>query len=172
MNAATSPGDIVSLAAGTYAPFTVTASGTAADPISIVGPDKPFGTNTVHVTSPSNTPVVTVKDASYVTVQGIYVTQRYAASGLEISGSSNVTLTGSTVQQTDRSANPTVAIGSGSAYVTISKDEIESQSTAGSIVDQGDAHDVITTDVVPMDDFGPGLVLNQTPRIRTSRATM
>lgn len=164
VNAATSPGDTVLVATGVYAPFTVTASGTPDAPITIESSDvsaRPSLTP-VSVTPRSVIPAVTVQSASYEDIQGFILSQDYAASDVQVADSSHVALNSNTIRQYVMTTAPAVSVGSGSSYVTISRNVISAHSPAGAIVTQGGTGDVITTDEVSGSTYGPGISLSQT----------
>lgn len=169
VNAATAPGDTVIIEPGVYAPFTVTASGTAAAPIAI----KSLATNAeqinagaaplVEVTAPktATTPVVTVNGAAYVNLDGLLVLQHSSLSGVAITGSSHITLGSSVVAQYSGN-DPSVAISSGSSSVTLSRDVLTGNDPAGVVVLQGGSGTTITTDQINGAGRGPAVVLNGT----------
>ena len=165
VNVATSPGDTVIVSAGTYAPFTVTASGSSTDPITIESTTQDERTSSVTVVSTPNvaTPVVTVSGASYVDLNGFTVTQQSGATAVDLSDATNVSLSSLGIQDsTVETAAATLSITDGSSFVSVLRSEVWSDSTTGAIVAQGGSHDVFTTNSLEQSWYGPSLVLNQT----------
>ncbi len=162
VSAATSPGDTVIVGSGSYAPFTVTASGTAAAPITIESvsglgfPTSPF---TIVATS-TGVSAVTLKGASNIVVKGLHIIETANASAVTVAGGSGDTLTDSYVGQSHVGGTaPAVSIGSGATSVTVSRNELVGTTSEGLVSAQGGSNDVVTTNVMT-NDLGPAIVLS------------
>ena len=173
VNAATSPGDTVIVAANTnaYAPFTVSASGTAAAPITIEGSTTPVessATNlsaaTVAAPGGSSTAAVSVSGASYVDIENLRVSQNATDVGLAVSGSSNVVV--SDVDEslpgfvTSMTPQASMTISGDSSDITLERDRVLGDSTAGAVDIQGGSGDVVTTSQIT-DGYGPAIAVSQ-----------
>jgi len=166
VNAASSPGDTVSLASGLYAPFTVTASGTAAAPITIENPEGDGGavTNVYAAPGSSATPI-TVNGASYVSFKGIEAQGTEGQTVLDITGSSShISVDSSILYQQKQGAvqltGPDVEIDGGSSDVTLSRNTVDALGGNTGILAQDSSGDVITTNRGDTDG-GPFLALDQ-----------
>ena len=160
------PGDTVIVSGGLYAPFHVTASGTAAAPITVEGATGSTTATVDATVAASTVPAIAVSGAAYVTVKHLNVNAADNASAVAISGSSHVTFDSGTVSQTDFSvatANPSISISSGSTAVTISRNRITAVYSNGAIGVQGGSGDIITTNSVVNSRSGPVIMLNQAP---------
>jgi PKD domain/Right handed beta helix region len=173
VNAATSPGDTVIVAANTnaYAPFTVPGSGTAAAPITIEGstaPIKSSATNllaaVVAAPSGSSTAAVSVSGASYVDIENLRVSQNATDVGLAVSRSSNVVVSGvdESLPGFVSSMTPqaSMAISGDSSDVTVERDRVLGDSTAGALDIQGGSGDVVTTSQIT-DGHGSAIAVSQ-----------
>jgi PKD domain len=134
-----------------YAPVTISASGTAAAPITIEGSSTNIG---VAGGSTDTAPAFTIDDAHYVTVSGFVATGVTTAAASVTDGSSNVALDHLRARVSPaRTASPLPLIevaGSASA-VTISRSEliVDQVPTAPAIqIDAGSSGDVVTTNVI------------------------
>jgi len=159
VNAATSPGDVVFIDTGYYAPFSVTASGTADAPIRIESSATSAHGPMPTIVPPSALPAMTVQGASYVDIQGLRVSQQSAAVVVQVTGSNHVTVTSDAISQYSRGTAPAVSIDSESSYVTVSRNVITSYSSGGGIAAHGGTGDVITTNLL---SAGPGISLSGT----------
>jgi hypothetical protein len=162
VDAATTPGDTVVVASGIYAPFTVTSSGTATAPITIVGAGN-YSSSVENDNTTTPTPILTFAGASYIDVESLQLLQTTnAASTVTFTGSSNITVGGSWVSIYKPDTNvPMVDLDAGTSSVTFSRDKMDSSSTVAAVDLQGSSDDVLTTD-----DFfttsGPVVTLDQT----------
>ena len=164
VNVATTPGDTVIVAQGSYAAFEVTASGTDAAPITIEGTGANLkGSGNTRVRATSSVAAVTLSGASYVNVKELSLYNSYG-SGLSITGSTQVSLDSSYViaAESTTATAPAISLNSGSSYVTISRDYVRSSSTGAAIATDGGSNDVITTTSVIGSNYGPGIFLDQT----------
>lgn len=154
------PGDTI-LASGTLTPFTVSASGTAAAPITITsGSPKPFQVLT-HVQSTGSGPAITISGAGYVSVTG-FVAAAATGPAVVITGSNHITLdTDNLLSQTTTNTQPVVHVTGGSSYVTISRD-IDIAWGSGGVVrmDGGGTGDQMTTNLVEGSDRGPAITVD------------
>jgi len=155
-------GQTVIVAAGTYAPFTVTASGTQADPITIeaAAPSTP-STGVVAalssiVSSATSVAPIVVSGANYVDISdlGAYSSSTVAGSAatqISVVGSTNVTLDGIYAHRASRvDTSPVVEIDGASSAVTLSRSWLLAYTPNagdGVQVDPGSSNDVITTNV-------------------------
>ena len=173
VNAATSPGDTVIVAANTdaYAPFTVSGSGTAAAPITIEGSTTPIKSSatglpaaTVTAPSGSSTAAVSVSGASYVDIENLRVAQNATDVALALSGSSNVVVSGvdESLPGFVSSMTPqaSMTISGDSSDITVERDRVLGDSTAGAVDIQGGSGDVVTTSQIT-DGYGSAIALSQ-----------
>ncbi|MBR7833604.1 right-handed parallel beta-helix repeat-containing protein [Actinospica durhamensis] len=163
VTAATAPGDTVTVSPGTYAPFTVTASGTAAAPITV---EATTGTGIALVApyaaiTATSSSAVTLDGASHVSIQGFRITEQSNNNAVAVTGSTDDTVDSTYVTMTGDQSAPIVAIGSGSSSITLSRDYLSGTTTGGAVSVQGGSDDVITTDYM-VDQIGSGVVLNGT----------
>ena len=149
---AASAGDTVVVSSGNYAPFTVSASGTAADPVTVrnVTAALPGGSADPEIlTGNIKSPGITVSGASHVDISGFSVDAGAVAyPGVSVSGSSNITLDNIRVGRTADAADPVPAVefGGDSSAVTLSRSEVFAYSGIPVQIQAGDTGDVITTD--------------------------
>ena len=165
VDAATSPGDTVLIASGAYAPFTVTASGTAAAPITIARMVDPDAVNaiTVNVNAATSATALTVDGASYLTVEGL--TLNGPRTVVRVTGSaSHITVDGGRIQQGGTAVpGSAVQIDAGTSAVTLSRNFISSLSPdSGTVHASGSADDVFTTNLVSGSPTSPDFVLSGT----------
>jgi PKD domain/Right handed beta helix region len=164
VDAASAPGDTVIVSPGAYAPFTVTASGTAAAPITV---ESTAGSGfqpatTASITSTSTTAsALTLNGASNVDIKGLRLTQESNESAVTATGASDDTLDSSFFDQTGNRTTPVVSIGSGSSSITLSRDKLQGTTSGGLVAAQGGSSDVITTDS-GVNSTGPGILLDGT----------
>jgi hypothetical protein len=161
VNAATAPGDTVLITPGSYTPFTVTASGTAAAPITITSGVANYRTAPLTINEANGSAPVTVDGASYVTLHGFALTG--TQTDLAVTGSaSHVTVDGNGIFQDGTTATaPDVVIGAGTSAITLSRDAIDAIPTdAAAVSVTGSSDDVITTDEI--EGGGPGVLLSGT----------
>ncbi|MBR7826119.1 right-handed parallel beta-helix repeat-containing protein [Actinospica sp. MGRD01-02] len=166
VDVATSPGDTVIVAGGNYRWFSVTASGTAAAPITIEGAGGSMAAFVGAGGATNTVPAIAVSGASYVVVKNLSVEAEDNASAVAISNSSHITLDSSTIWQTNFSvgtADPSISVNSGSTAITISRNRITADYSTGAIGVQGGSGDVITTNAVFDSRQGPAITLNQAP---------
>lgn len=163
VDAASAPGDTVIVDPGTYAPFTVTSSGTASAPITIKSTGADFRTPSTIVTSASGqtSPIVTLTGASYVTVQGFQVRPGSASTALAISGSNHVTVNSNEIAEGLGQGTTAGVLISDSPDVTLSRNVIYSLSLSGAVDVRGGSDDVITTNDIPGSQNGPSISLDQ-----------
>lgn len=161
VNAATSPGDTVIVAQGSYAPFTVTASGTAAAPITVEGAVTSLRSLNAIVDSPQGGTVAaaTISGASYVVVKGLKLYSYGNAPAISITGADDVTVDSDYAVQEAKSSLADVAVSSGS-YVSITRDYVGGEGTAGGVLLAGGSNDTVASDYVQMAGYGPGLMLD------------
>jgi len=162
VNAATVPGDTVVVAAGSYAPFKVTASGTAAAPITIKGVAQ-NGTAAKTSITTSNAVAVTITGASYVNVDGFSAFENANFSGIVVSKSSHVALDRDYVGQNyTPSTGAGISITGGSSDDTVSRAWAVAYSTSGGVYVDGGSGNVVTTSIV--DDWdGPAIAMVDSP---------
>jgi PKD domain len=159
VNAAKTAGDTVDVTSGSYAPFKVTASGTAAAPITIKGVPAPDGTGPQTSITSSSAVGITLTGASYVNLDGFTAVENGNFSGLVVSGSSHIGLDRDDVQQNYvYSTGAGVSITGGSSYVTVSRSRIGAYSSQGGVYADGGSGDVITTNLLN-DSNGPSAAL-------------
>jgi len=174
VTAATTPGDTVIVKRGQYAPFTVSSSGTAADPITIESTAESLEQETASVSS-ADPPAeiieqaagavpLSVTGASYVTIVGFNLARNGTQSDAAISDSSHITLDRMFLHSagTGTGTDPAVSIDSGSSFVTLSRSEISLPSTAGIVLATGGSNDTITTNLIAGSYQGPGIALRGT----------
>ncbi|MBR7833335.1 PKD domain-containing protein [Actinospica durhamensis] len=162
VDAATEPGDTVVVSPGTYASFTVTASGTAAAPITIEGSGgSGFAPEPWAVVRASTSSAVTLTGASYVAVRGLRIFQTGNHSGVAVTNGTGDVVDSDFVQQAGSDTAPVVSIGAGSSSATVSRDELDGTTKGGGVGTQGGSGDVITTDVI-VNSNGPSVALNGT----------
>lgn len=163
VDAATSPGDTVIITSGTYAPFSVTASGTSTAPITVEAAAISVRQPSIYIAPSSSTAAVTVQGASHVEIRGLNLDQQYAAAAVQISDSDYVTFNSSRVSKSGSDMSySAVSVGADSSFVTISQDYIDGVSSVGVVGVQGGTGDVLTTDAITGSEYGPGISLNQT----------
>jgi PKD repeat protein len=155
-------GDTVLVEPGYYnASVTVTGNGTSSAPITIEAADLPWPLATnqpSEVNSPTSAPAFTVSGASYVTLHGF---QAEAAGTVAlVENSSHVTIDSFSATTYDNAATtPAIDIAGTSSDVTVSRDYVNSSSSATGIeVEPGSSNDTITTNF--LGDFGPGIVVD------------
>ncbi|MBR7826120.1 right-handed parallel beta-helix repeat-containing protein [Actinospica sp. MGRD01-02] len=166
VDAATTPGDTVNVAGGLYAPFTVTASGTAQSPITIENPQGDGGVaTTVYAAPGSSATPITVDGASFVSFKGIEAEGTEGQTILDVTGSaSHISVDSSIIFQLRQGAvqlsDPDVAINDGSSDVTLSRDVVNAGEGNTGILIQGSSGDVVTTNR-GIAQGGPFLTLDQ-----------
>lgn len=161
VDAATVPGDTVIVGAGIYAPFTVTASGTASAPITIEGRSQMYSQVVASAPTTDSAPTISVSGASYVNIQNLEVSPQYLWTAMQISNSNHVTVDSLDIQGGEKVASlPWIGIDS-SSYVTFSRNTLTPLSSVGAIVAQGGSHNVITTNYVDGASTSPGIVLDE-----------
>ena len=171
VDAATSPGDTVIVSVGDYAPFKVTASGTAAAPITIEGAVNVYAAVSdlsrsaeIVGTAADNETAVSLDGASYVTLDNFYVNDAANQPDISITGSSNVTVNSAEILNSYASAvatAPVVSITGESSAVTLSRDLLRGITSGGEILADGGSGDTFTTDEVSGPYRSSGIVLDQ-----------
>lgn len=163
VDAASAPGDTVIVSAGGYAPFTVTASGTAAAPITIESAAgsalQLAGSNIISTSTTAS--ALTLNGASNVDIKGLRLTQESNESAVTVTGATDDTLESSSIDQVGSGTTPVVSIGSGSSSITVSRDKLQGATSGGLVATQGGSDDLITTDS-GVNSAGPGILLNGT----------
>lgn len=177
VDAATTPGDTVIVSPGTYAPFTVTASGTADAPITIESTSGlgfspgPGPYTSITATAGMDTTAVTLNGASGVVIKGLRIIQSADASALAVTGGSADTVTDSFMdQESARRAHPVVSLSSNPSAITLSRNQIQG-GTGGGIAVQGGSKDIITTNSIASAS-GHGIVLDAAPSSEITSNTL
>jgi PKD repeat protein len=165
-------GQTIIVAAGTYAPFTITASGTASDPITVqavVPRPTPSGAGPETVTtisSPTATAAITVSGAHYVNVSGFdafssSTTVNGAGSQVSVTGSSDISIDRISATRLGGTADvsPAVEIDGASSAVTVSRSWLYSAAGSAVQIDPGGSDDVITTNTM-VDSGAPAIAVN------------
>ena len=170
VDAATSPGDTVIVSSGTYAPFTVTSSGTAAAPITIEGAENIYaavsassGGARVTAAAAEDKPAVSLSGASYVTLDNFSLDELANQSVISITASSNITVNSAEEVLEYGSAIPTVpivSIAGQSSAVILSRNEMRGYTTGDAILADGGSADTITTNEVTGAFDSSGIVLD------------
>ncbi len=157
------PGQTVMIEGGSYAPFTVSVSGTAAAPITITNP---LGTSTrnpsVFIQSTSTVPAITLSGASYVNVNGLTTGNPGPGSAAVITGSHHVSLDRDELG-TQVPGLPAVEVTGGSSAVTISRDLISADTTAPEIEVHGGSTGTVVTTSQWSNFKGPGIAVDDAP---------
>lgn len=169
------PGYTVLVGSGSFAPFTVSTSGTAGAPITITSGSDNLGTVPQStVWDAGATPAVTISGANYVDISGLFVSAT-AEPDLLITGSSHVGVDGDRFQLSGSAAatQPLVHLTGGSSSVTLSRDGVFANDSGGLlVVDGGGAGDVITTSYLGENQIGPGVVIDGAPDIEMTSNTL
>lgn len=156
------PGDTVLVGSGSFAPFTVSTSGTAEAPITITSVAHSLGTTSSSgVAGTGTTPTITISGANYVDLSGFRVVTA-AASDLLITNSGHVVVDGNAFAQSTQATDtqPLIHLTGGSSAVTLSRNSaIAFDSAALLAVDGGGAGDVITTNYLGTNLAGPGVLI-------------
>src|SRR5882724_6099116 len=161
---AVTAGQTIMIEAGLYAPFSISASGTAAAPITITGASgSAFKSPAPSVNGSGAVPAITVSGASYVQVKGLWAVAG-TGSAVVFTGSSHVSLDSSEVISGLAGTAPVVYATSGSSAVTISRNLVNVHRKGVSIeADGGGSGDVITTNHLSFNTGGPGIVVDGVP---------
>jgi hypothetical protein len=171
VNQATSPGDTVVVTPGRilYTSFTVTASGTAAAPITIVNADGDrFNAaasldTSVTVDARTTEPALTVSGASYVNIEGLSFSASQTVVDVAASSSHVVLDSNSISQEGTQTAGPTVTIAAGTSAITLSRNWISSLAASPAVIAAtGSSGDVFATNKVQGTPEGPGILLSGT----------
>jgi len=163
-------GQTIGVAGGTYAPFTVSASGAAGSPITITYlPDPKVIQSAVSVVSSGTDAAVTVSDASYVNLVGMHFRNTTAGPAVVIAHSDHVTLDLNIIDgrigtpTAPASSVPTVQVISGSSAVTVSRNLVMSTSATASVqVDDG-TDITVTTNELQLSLGGRGITAAAAP---------
>lgn len=161
VNAAANPGDTVIVAGGTYAPFTVTASGTADAPITIEGATTAYGSLNAFVSTPQGGSVVgaTISGAAYITLKGLKLYSYGNASAVAVSGADHVTLDTVIAVQAAKASAAAIAVSS-SSYLSVVHSFVGGTTTAATVAINGGSNDTLASDYVQNGKLGPGIMID------------
>ena len=166
VDAATSPGDTVTVSSGVYAPFKVTASGTAAAPITIEGtPSAIFTVRPTRVvaTAADDEPAATVDGASYVSIENLLFAEGASQSAVDVTSSTHVTVdSDDALSEATKTTAPVLSVASDSSSVTLSRNFVEPWAAMPGISVQGGSGNVVTTNYVVASGESTGIVLSGT----------
>ena len=158
------PGQTVLIGGGTYAPFTVSASGTAAAPITIT--NRTANSNAgpeVLVESAGTDPAITLSGASYVNVDGLMTGVSGQASSTVVTGSHHISLDQDQLLDRGTALLPIVEITGGSSAVTVSRSYLSGATAAPAIQVHGASTGTIVTTDSWSNVLGPGIVVDGAP---------
>jgi len=182
VDAATSPGDTVIVSSGSYAPFKVTSSGTAAAPITIEGSANVYtalarfeSLAEVTGTAADDEPAVSLAGASYIALDNFEFAQVANQNAISITGSSHITVNSTAISLEHASTSatvPMVSIAGQSSAVTLSRDYLRGITTDDAILVDGGSGDTITTDDVIGPYQSSGIVLDDVTDANVTSSTV
>jgi hypothetical protein len=159
-----SPGQTVDVESGINKPVTITRSGTQAAPITFT--DTGVSRQWLDTGQPTGQPVVTIKDAQYVTISGLGIDHVNGDDAIDVIGSSRITLEGLSIGQLDPTSPPTgsngISIDGTSSDVTISRTEIQNSVGSGIGIRAEAVAQRITAATNYVAGAGPGIALDGT----------
>ena len=160
------PGQTVAIESDISTPVTISRSGTEGAPITFTY----AGTRRQYLYTVQSTgqPMVTIKDAQYVTLSGLGIIHWAGDDGIDVIGSSDIALDGLYIQHEFRTAPPEAGAGIGisidgtSSGVTVTRTEVSGSDGDDAIVAQAGAQQVTLATNFIAGNLDAGILLDGT----------